>query len=505
MSLWLEKIPPSERHSSIEHDNVQMRGLKFILTRSVWLLFGTALLLLVFTLGLLVYNAWRYVDRIEPIQQHLHYLNAIEMTDLALRTQLVGLLESEDEYLDPGKLDNLREQIRELLESDANLLETTPREIDQALKQLDAFDGRSRHMIDEAIYAMRIALSREFVAHQSMVVAFQAEARRGLRISIGLAAGMLVISALLWVMVRQRLLTPLYRLTNQMTLLGKRDYSELQIDNADPLLYPMIERFNHMTQRLRKLEQIHQQRHESLNAEVRSATYMLLQQQYRLAQAERLGAVGELAAGIAHELRNPLTSVQMALDNLRRDMREPEIIGRIDMITGEIRRVTRQLNQHLDQVRQRPEKPVVLDIGEEIENLVSVAAYQLHENIAIHFEVEERLTCLLPPSRLRQALLNLILNAGQILADTPSEIMIKACRKDETLELTVADTGPGFPPIVLEEGAQPFRSWRVGGTGLGLVMVRRFTSDLGGKLQLRNRDEGGACVTISVPCNQTDG
>jgi two-component system NtrC family sensor kinase len=482
-----------------------MRGLKFILTRSVWLLFGTALLLLVFTMGLLVYNAWRYVDRIEPIQQHLHYLNAIEMTDLELRTQLVSLLESDGDYLDPGKLVNLREQLSELLESDANLVETTPDEIARALKQFDVFDGRSRYMLDEAIYAMRIALSREFVAHQSMVVAFQAEAQRGLRISIALASGMLVISALLWAMVRQRILTPLYRLTNQMTLLGQRDYSELQVDNVDPLLYPMIEKYNRMTQRLRKLEQIHQQRHATLTAEVRNATYMLLQQQYRLAQAERLGAVGELAAGIAHDLRNPLTSVQMALDNLRRDMREPEIIGRIDIITDEIKRVTRQLNQHLDQVRQRPEKPVAVNIGDEIENLASLAAYQLSENISIRFEVDEQLICLLPHSRLRQALLNLILNAGQVLGDTPGEIIIQACRKDDTLELTVTDSGPGFPPMMLEGGVQPFRSGRVGGTGLGLVMVRRFTSDLGGELQLRNRDEGGACVTIRLPCTQTDG
>lgn len=482
-----------------------MRGLKFIRTRSVWLLFGTALLLILFSLGILVYNAWRHVDRIEPIQRHLHYLNAIEMVDLELRTQLVSLLESKGGYLDPGKLEILREQIRDLLESDANLMETTPNEIGQARKQLDAFDGTSRYALDEALYTMRIALNQEFVAHQSLVVAFQAEAQRGLHISIGLASGMLLISALLGAMVHRRILTPLFSLTKQMSLLGQRNYSELEVNNVDPLLTPMFEKYNRMTQRLRKLEQIHQKRHATLTAEVRSATYMLLQQQYRLAQAERLGAVGELAAGIAHDLRNPLTSVQMALDNLRRDIPEAEIIGRIDIIADEIKRVTRQLNQHLDQVRQRHEKPVVVDIGEEIDNLVSLAAYQLNENISIHFEVEEQLTCLLPHSRLRQALLNLILNAGQILGDTPGEIMIQASRRDDTLELTVADSGPGFPPMMLEGGVQPFRSWRVGGTGLGLVIVRRFTSDLGGELQLRNRDEGGACVTIRLPCNQTDG
>jgi signal transduction histidine kinase len=73
------------------------------------------------------------------------------------------------------------------------------------------------------------------------------------------------------------------------------------------------------------------------------------------------------------------------------------------------------------------------------------------------------------------------------------------------LEISVADSGPGFPPQILEAGAQPFRSWRVGGTGLGLVMVRRFASDLGGELLLSNRDAGGACVTLRLPCRRQNG
>lgn len=482
-----------------------MRGLQFFLTRSVWLLLGTALLLFVFSLALLVYSAWRYAERIEPVQRHLYYLSSIEMADFEVRTQLINLLESDSGYLDAGDVEDLRERLRELRKSGANLMVTTPNEIDHALKQFDEFDGISRYQFDEALYSLRIALNQELVAHQSMVGTFQTEAQRGLRIALGLAFGLLVISALLWAIARQRIIAPLHKLADQMTHLGRRNYSELPVENVDPMLYPMIEKYNRMTQRLSKLEKIQQQRQKTLTEEVRSATHMLLQQQYRLAQAERLGAVGELVAGIAHDLRNPLTSIQMALQNLRRDVREPEIIGRVDMITDEIKHVTRQLNQHLDLVRQRPETPVMVDIGAELDNLVSLAAYQLHEHISVHIEVEKQLTCLLPRSRLRQALLNLILNAGQILGDTAGDIRVQAQRKDAILELTVADSGAGFPPAMLKAGVQPFRSWRVGGSGLGLVMVRRFTSDLGGELQLRNRDEGGACVTIRLPCNQTDG
>lgn len=482
-----------------------MRGLNFIVTRSVWLLLGTALLLLVFSLGLLVYSAWRYADRIDPVQRHLHYLSVIEMADFDLRTELISLLKSEVGYLDPGELKDLRGQLRDLRRSGSNLMTTTPSEIDQALQQLAQFDGKSQYLLDDALHAIRFALNQELVAHQSMVVALEAEARQGLRMALGLALGLLVISALLWALVHRRIVAPLNRLADQMTLLGRRDYSELALQSVDPLLFPIFEKYNRMTQRLRKLENIHQQRHQTLTEEVRNATYVLLQQQYRVAQAERLGAIGELAAGIAHDLRNPLTSVQMALQNLRRDIEDPDTVDRLDMITNEVKRVTRQLNEHLDQVRQRPEPPVTVDIGAELEALVSLAVFQLQKDISVHLEVEEPLTCLLPHSRLRQALLNLILNAGQVLGDKAGEIVVRARRQESFLELTVADSGPGFPPTILEAGAQPFRSLRVGGTGLGLVMVRRFTSDLGGKLLLRNRDEGGACVTLRLPCKPIHG
>jgi signal transduction histidine kinase len=232
---------------------------------------------------------------------------------------------------------------------------------------------------------------------------------------------------------------------------------------------------------------------------------MLLQQQHRLAQSERLGAVGEVAAGVAHELRNPLTSVQMALENLRLDVKEPELVSRITMISDEVKRVTRQLNQLLDQAQQRPEAPVLVDLGDELESLVSLAVYQLHEDVSVRFRTQCQQRCLLPRSGLRQALLNLVLNAGQVLEETGGDILIQTQCTGEMLEISVADSGPGFPPQILEAGAQPFRSWRVGGTGLGLVMVRRFASDLGGELLLSNRDAGGACVTLRLPCRRQNG
>ncbi|OMH33625.1 sensor histidine kinase [Motiliproteus sp. MSK22-1] len=483
-------------------DLMPMRGLQFLLTRSVRVFSAAILLVLLFSLGLLIYSAWHYVKRIEPLQQHLDYLMTIELTEVGVRKKVVSLLESESEYLNPEELSALLEQLQTLSKVETNRITGTPDVLSTALTHLREFDGAGRFRLNLALYALRDALNQELGAHKEMVSVLQVQAEREFRMALGIAFGILLFSALLWAMVRFRVLDPLNKLTEQMSQLARRDFSELSEEDADSVVLPIIKKYNYMTKRLMTLEKVQQQRHQLLTQEVRDATYMLLQQQRRLAQAERLGAVGEMAAGVAHELRNPLTSIQMALDNLRYDLVEEEIIERVDMIADETKRITRQLNQLLDQAKQRPEKAVMVDVGEEIETLVSLASYQLHQDTRLYFEVDEGLSCLLPGSRFRQVLLNLVLNAGQVIGEAVGEIRIGARQIGDKLEIRITDTGPGFPDAILESGVQPFQSSRAGGTGLGLVMVRRFAADLGGELSLSNSPEGGACVILSLPCNQ---
>ena len=485
--------------------NAETYGVNFVLTRSVWLLSGVAAVLIALSLGLFIFSSWRHTSSIDTLQLHMHYLRNIELTDFEARTKLIKLLESETRQLNPADLDSLVTQLQELLNSAANIEQTTADIFRHALVRAREFDGTSRYQLDETLYDLRLALNQELVAHQNLVASLQTEAQRGWRIALGLALGILLISALLWAMARQRILTPLDRLAEQMALLARSDYSELPSEQVDPLLYPIFEKYNNTAHRLRKMEKLQQQRQQTLTQEVRSATRMLLQQQFRLAQAERLGAIGELAAGLAHELRNPMTSVQMALANLRRETHEAESAERIDMIIDEVKRVTGLLNQHLEQARHRPEMPVMVDVGAEIKTLISLASYQLTEDITVRFSNEEQLTCLLPPSRLRQILLNLVLNAAQAIDDKGGDILVQARNRDQLLELIVTDNGPGFPQEQLDSWLQTFRSWRPGGTGIGLVMVRRFADDLGGKLLLENRSEGGARVTLLLPCRQDNG
>ena len=105
----------------------------------------------------------------------------------------------------------------------------------------------------------------------------------------------------------------------------------------------------------------------------------------------------------------------------------------------------------------------------------------------------------LPESGIRQALLNLILNAAEALDGGLGLICIKARADTQGLHLDVFDNGPGFSQDMLDYGIRPFRTTHQRGTGLGLAMVQRFIKDAGGTIRLSNQQPHGACVTLLLP------
>lgn len=113
------------------------------------------------------------------------------------------------------------------------------------------------------------------------------------------------------------------------------------------------------------------------------------------------------------------------------------------------------------------------------------------------------LRCWLRASGLRHALLNLVLNAAQAIGEQPGTIRISVEGAGKELLLRVTDDGPGFPEEILVSGVRAFATYREGGTGLGLTMVRRFALELAGEMVLANITPTGACVTLRLPCQQT--
>lgn len=475
-----------------------------LLARPVWLLAGGVAVLLLLGFGLLFYSALRHDVQLRPLQAHLRDVAALQELDTRLRSFIDDAAQAALDHASVGNaaaefgaaVDAMAAASARYFHPDTRTRLATIGQILRTSEDKSAFLG-TELVLQEVIAA-------EVAAHGDYLATTRLDGERELRITLGILIGLLLFTVPLGIVVRRRILAPLDNLGHLMNLLSTHDYASADLQAVDPMLRPLYINYNRLVSRLASLEQDHQKREETLTESVRRATRLLLQQHRRLAQAERLGAVGEVAASVAHELRNPLASIYMALQNLRGDTEDEDHRERIDMVIAEINRMSQQLNLLLDSARQLPEALALVDVAATLKDLVTLVRYQISEQVTLELDVEDGCECRLPEAKFRQSTLNLIINAGQMLDDHPGYIRVVARMIEGKFVLVVEDDGPGFPEQLLTSGAQPFGSWRAGGTGLGLVMVRRFVNDLGGTMRIENRLPRGAKVTLSMPCRTAD-
>jgi two-component system NtrC family sensor kinase len=297
----------------------------------------------------------------------------------------------------------------------------------------------------------------------------------------------------------RRILHPLHDLRLLLQRLTEGNFTRITTDHLDPLLLPVFNSYNDMVSHLAELEEAKRLYAQSLQREVRLATQALLEQQASLARAERLAAVGEVAAELAHEIRNPLAGIQIAFSNLRREINNPEQKARMELIGNELKRLGHLLNDLLNQSRHAPEAADDIDIAMLIRDLAALTRYQIAEDIRLEVDAPSPLKAHLPSGGLRQALLNLILNAADALEGSAGTICVTAAQDAEGIRIEVVDDGPGFSRQLLEQGIRPFRTTRQRGTGLGLTMVQRFVKEIGGSIRLNNQTPHGARVSLFLP------
>jgi signal transduction histidine kinase len=222
----------------------------------------------------------------------------------------------------------------------------------------------------------------------------------------------------------------------------------------------------------------------------------------RALRAERLAAVGTLAAGLAHEVRNPLNSALLQLQVLRRRMVRPgagrETLEPIaTLIEDEIRRLEHLVTDFLSFARPRPLDLRATDLVEVVRSVQDFVAPELEANgVTVELEMAPALPPLhVDPERLRQVLQNLVRNAVEAMS-AGGKVTIRVRPAGDMVEIDIADTGPGFPEATPVFDA--FFTTKPKGTGLGLSIVHRIVSDHGGTLRVRSRP-GDTCFTISLP------
>lgn len=450
-------------------------------------------------LAILAGMIWRNLDRMDTVQAYVSYSHRIQDAGLALQQALVDALSGGN--LVPEQLVGISAKIRALVEEDSHLAEQTPDKLRRVIASLvqaktTSQDNGKTELFD-ALREMHEILDAETDQREKVLEEVSHEELTELELA---TLTLTLILLLTWLFLQQRILTPLHDLRQLLLNLAKEDFTPIVTEHLDPLLLPVFNSYNIMVSHLGELEEAKRMYAQSLEAEVRSATQALLEQQRTLARAEKLAAVGELAAGLAHELRNPLAGIQMSCANLRREIADPDQGVRLDLISAELKRMTRLLNELLEQGKQAPPPSIDFNLAALVKELLALTHYQIPSHIALELDIPPELECHLPSSGLRQALLNLILNAAQALDQTPGVVSVRAHQGEEQIEIEVNDDGPGFNEDMLQHGIRAFSTGRLRGTGLGLAMAQRFARDLGGRIDLSNRQPHGACVRLLLPC-----
>lgn len=316
--------------------------------------------------------------------------------------------------------------------------------------------------------------------------------------AVGITLLVLVVVALTMV-ARERIIKPLGKLADRLGGLAREDYRPERLDDVDDVVRPAFASYNRLVSRLARLGKAHRARHQRMESQVNEAAGVLVAQRAELARAERLAAIGEMAASVAHEVRNPLAAIRAACRSLIEDVGEEDIRQRLRMIEEEVNRLVEIVNRQLRSARHRPEEPQPTDISDLVRNLMQLMEYQIPDTVALRTTLPSKLLAHLRPNGLRQALLNLIKNSLDALRGRDGVIVITAFKGRDGIEIRVEDTGPGFPEGVLGKSVHRFVTGKRDGTGLGLAVVDRYVRDQGGKLKIDNRSEGGARVRIILP------
>lgn len=241
-------------------------------------------------------------------------------------------------------------------------------------------------------------------------------------------------------------------------------------------------------------------------ARMREVAAELQQARQDALQAERLAAVGELAAGVAHELRNPLTSVKLLMQTSTKSGADHAFNEQqLKIVLHEIARMETTIQSLLDFARPPVLRRLHHDLRDTLRraiNLVEARARQQNVSIAAEFP-EQPVLLHADPDQLHQVFVNLILNGMEAVSQGGRVRVSFSVTEDDqaakTCRVEFADSGSGIPDPILPRVFEPFVTTKERGAGLGLAVSRRIVAEHGGTLLAANRVGSGAVFTVELP------
>jgi signal transduction histidine kinase len=339
----------------------------------------------------------------------------------------------------------------------------------------DYIAGVSKSSIGNLIVVTRISATAAYLTARQLLDDL---------VLVGLV--IVLIAAVFGVVVSRRITRPLERLSSAVRKIAKGDFDvNVAIKSSDEI-GELSTSFNDMAGELKERES------------------SLKKAQHALVQSEKMAAVGTLSAGLAHEVKNPLSAVLGYAQLSKRKLDQPEaLLKHLDTIENETRRCNEIIGNLMQFSRQEKGEHERISVNEVVEKSMAIVDHQLGlKNV----EIESVLADELPDisgnaNQLQQVIMNLMINAQQAMGDEGGTVSLATLVDGESLLITVSDTGPGIEPDVAAKIFEPFYTTKPAGqgTGLGLSVTYGIVQDHGGDISVKRSESGGAKFVIALP------
>ena len=244
---------------------------------------------------------------------------------------------------------------------------------------------------------------------------------------------------------------------------------------------------------------------QQMEEKIQKTTADLKKTEAQLIRSGKLAALGQLAAGIAHEIRNPLTSINILIHSLRQNISSGESRSKdFKVIEEEIHRINEIVDQFLRFAKPAPphlERTEVTSIFEEILQLLRPQMEKLRISVEKDFRSVPLIT--IDKEQMKQVILNLLMNSIQAMPEGGQFRLEGEVSKDgQWVELSIRDSGVGIPPEDMDKLFDPFFSTKEGGIGLGLSIAHRIIDQHHGKIEVTSNPNEGTIFTVYLPIDQ---
>jgi two-component system NtrC family sensor kinase len=320
-------------------------------------------------------------------------------------------------------------------------------------------------------------------------------------------AGMAILSVILLLIILyfiiSSIIQPLQQMVNATKKIADGELDHKVEVNFQDEIGQLGHSFNLMTENLRKANEKLVQWGKTLEKRVKERTRELQEMQDSLVRSEKLASLGKMAAGVAHEINNPLTSIlintHLVLEKMEKDSNVRE---NLDLIADETSRCSEIVKGLLEFSHQNPPEKEYADVNDILNLSVDILKNHVtFQNIKIKKKLDVDLAQIpIDSNKIKQVFLNLMLNAAEAMPDGGSlAIISRPSENRKYIEIEFTDTGLGIPEENINKLFDPFFTTKAGGTGLGLAVSYGIIEQHKGKIEVKSREGQGSTFIIRLP------